>query len=233
MDLEAVFEQIPALRALPLDERQALAPYAQLLTCQRKQAIFEEGRPTADFTFVVAGMAKLVKCSEVGRETIVNVIGPGELLCANAVCAFQPYCCRAVAMQDGTQVLVVPRRDVYQAMERSPEVARALIREITSRGINLCSRVEELAAGQVERRIATLILRLSEQIGEARDEGVYIPVKLSRQDLADMCGTTIETAIRVMSRFKSQKIVQTAPRGFFVVDRDGLQHIARGAAPTS
>jgi CRP/FNR family transcriptional regulator len=94
--------------------------------------------------------------------------------------------------------------------------------------MSLCRRVEELAGGQVERRIATLLLRLADGMGVPRtSEGTWIPVRLSRQDLADLVGTTLETAIRVMTRLGRAGIVRTAPRGLVITDRRALEEVGR------
>lgn len=96
--------------------------------------------------------------------------------------------------------------------------------------MSLCQRVDELSKGRVERRIATLRLRLAEQLGAPDgDEGTLIPIQLSRQDLADLCGTTIETAIHVMTRRARRSIVRSTARGLVIGDRPGLEEIARGA----
>jgi CRP/FNR family transcriptional regulator len=220
---------VPFLRALSTEERNRLLPYAEIRPLRRGAHVWTQGEPTGEFAFVVRGRVKLVSASQDGRETILEMGTPGELLCANAVCAFAPYCCGAVAMEDGTEILVVPRRDLLDLLERSTSAARAFLREVTCRGLALCRRIEELSSGQVERRIATLLLRLSERMGVRRQsEGTWIPVPLSRQDLADLCGTTIETAIRVMTRLGREGVVRSAARGFVIADPAALGAIARG-----
>jgi CRP/FNR family transcriptional regulator len=219
---------VPFLRALPSRDLERLRPYAKCHRLARGQRVWRQGDATSEFAFVARGRVKLVKAGESGRETILKLCGPGELLCANAVCSFAPYCCSATAMERAA-VVVVPRRDVLEVLERSPAAAHAFLREVTARGISLCQRVDELSRGRVERRIATLLLRLAEQLGAPEgDKGTLIPIQLSRQDLADLCGTTIETAIRVMTRLARQSIVRSTARGLEIGDRPGLEEIARG-----
>jgi hypothetical protein len=112
-----------------------------------------------------------------------------------------------------------------------PTGGGAFLREVTGREMSLTQRVEELSSGQVERRIAMLLARLADQLGSERPgEGTFIPVRLSRQDLADLCGTTIETAIRVMTRLAREGVVQTVPRGFVVTCPERLARLARGTS---
>jgi CRP/FNR family transcriptional regulator len=229
---EAV-DRVPFLRALPSADRERLRPYTELRRMARSERIWRQGDPTTSFAFAVRGRVKLVKTNEAGREMILALCGPGELLCASAVCSFAPYCCAAGTLEDDVEVAVVPRRDVLELLERSPEAARAFLREVTGRGMRLCERVEQLSTGLVERRIATLLSRLAEQLGVPRGaEGTWIPIELSRQDLADLCGTTIETAIRTMTRLGREGVVRSAVRGLVVIDRPALERIARGTAPS-
>jgi CRP/FNR family transcriptional regulator len=222
--------RVPFLRALGDKDRERLRPYAQCRRTLRGQRVWSEGEPTGEFIFLVDGRVKLVKTNEAGREVILQICGPGELLCASAVCSFQPYCCTSTPLEEEVEVVVLPRRDVLELLERSPAASRAFLREVTGREVKLSQRVEELSSGQVERRLCTLLLRLADQLGVGRDEGVRIPIALSRQDLADLTGTTLETAIRVMSRLARQGVVRTMARGFLIADRRRVEALARGEA---
>lgn len=229
MDFAGAAARVPFLRALPAADLERLAPYANVRRVDRGERVWSEGDPTGEFTFLADGRVKLVKGSESGRDVIVDVCGPGELLCSSAVCAFAPYCCSSTALEDAVQVIVIPRRDVLELLEHSPVASRAFLREVTARGLGLTERITQLASGQVERRIAALFLRLAEQVGTPRDGGgTWVPVTLSRQDLADLCGTTLETAIRTMSRLARDGALRTAARGFVVENRERLEALVRG-----
>jgi CRP/FNR family transcriptional regulator len=229
MNVEEAFERVAFLKSLEAKDRARLAPYAQLRTLSEGDGCWAEGKPADEFLFVVRGRVKLVKGSEQGRETIVEMGAPGELLCGNAVFCFAPYCCNSVAMESSTELLSLPRRDVMELVERTPQAARALVRELTERGMNMCRRLDEVGGAPVERRMAMLFLKLADRAGVARpDEGISIPIRLSRQDLGDLCGTTIETAIRVMSKFKKADLVRTTTRGFLIPNRAALEAVSRG-----
>ena len=227
---EDAVERVPFFRALDASDRERLRPHVELRRLPKSGHVWSQGDATSSFGFVVHGRIKLFKTSEEGKESIVDLCGSGALLCASAVSCFAPYCCSAGAMEDEVEVALVPRRDLLDLLDRSPAAGRAFLREVTVRGMSLCQRVEELSTGQVERRIATLLLRLADQVGvPRRGEGTWIPIALSRQDLADLCGTTIETAIRVMTRFRREGVVRSAARGLVVTDRSSLERTARGA----
>ncbi len=173
---------------------------------------------------------KLAKTTECGRRAILDLAAPGDLLCGSVPCAFAPYCCSAVAVEHETTVVRIARRTMLEILERRPAIARALVSEMSCRGISACRRVEELSNGRVEQRIARLLLRLAERSGiDRRGEGTWVPLPITRQDLADLCATTLETAIRVMRSFELRALLRPSARGFLVADRSGLERVAGGA----
>ena len=97
---------------------------------------------------------------------------------------------------------------------------------ITTRLVELTRRITELTGGRVEARFARLFLKLADQMGRPDRGGVFIPMPLSRQELADLTGTTIETCIRIMSRWGKDEVIRTARDGFVVVDRPTLESLA-------
>jgi CRP-like cAMP-binding protein len=223
--------RIPLLAALAPADRERLRSQAVVRHVPDGEALWRESEPAAEFLFLLRGRAKLARTSESGREVILDTCGEGELLCGSAACAGLRYCCTAAALHAPAAVLALPRRAVLDAMEHNPGVALALLEEASRRESHLARRIEELSSGHVERRVAALLLRLAEQLGVPRaDDGTWIPVSLSRQDLADLCGTTVETAIRTMTRLRRDGVVRSAGGGFIVADLRRLAGIARSRA---
>jgi CRP/FNR family transcriptional regulator len=103
---------------------------------------------------------------------------------------------------------------------------RGLLVGLTHRLVELTNRLAELSGGRVEARLARFFLKLAADIGQKRADGVFVALVLSRQELADMIGTTIETAIRIMSRWGKDDIVRTEKDGFLVVNREALETMA-------
>ena len=225
-------ERVPFLRALSDDDREHLWPYAFVRAVSHGQPVWRQQDTVHDFFFMVEGHTKLCRQSDAGRDLIVDVVGPGDLLCASAVVAFEPACCTCVPLSGEATVVGIPRRDVLALLERSPAAATAFLRETTGRDVRLMRRMVELGSGHVERRVAALLLRLADQIGEPAQPGwVRIPLKLSRQNIADLCGTTMETAIRTLSRFARRGLVRRPPLGWLGVHKAGLAAIVDGRSP--
>jgi CRP/FNR family transcriptional regulator len=193
------------------------------------EPVWSLDEPTGVFIFLIEGHVKLLRPREDGREVILDIRGPGDVLCVGAVMAAAPYCCSAIAISEDAACLAIPRRHVESILDVSAPAARLFMRQATSQEMRLTGRVVELASGQVDQRLATLLLRLADQVGVAVDAThTRIPLRLSRQDLADLCGTTLESAIRTMTSFARNGVVTTLHDGFMIDDRDALEDLARG-----
>jgi CRP-like cAMP-binding protein len=92
--------------------------------------------------------------------------------------------------------------------------------------VELTNRLAELTGGRIEPRFARLFLKLATEMGRAERGGTFVPLALSRQELADLTGTTIETCIRIMSRWNKDEVVRTEKDGFVVLDASALEHLA-------
>jgi CRP/FNR family transcriptional regulator len=112
-------------------------------------------------------------------------------------------------------------------LESNPSLVRGFLLGMTTRLVELTNRLAELTGGRIDARFARLFMKLASETGRAERGGTFIPIALSRQELADMTGTTVETCIRIMSRWNKEAIVRTEKDGFVVLDRAGLERITR------
>jgi CRP/FNR family transcriptional regulator len=138
-----------------------------------------------------------------------------------------PFPASAKALEP-TTCLVIARRDMYQLLEQQPVLVRALLSGLTLRLAELTRRLADLTGARVESRFARLFLKLADQIGREDRGGIFVPMPLARQELADLTGTTIETAIRVMSRWQKENVLQTDRDGFVILSRPTLEEAAAG-----
>jgi CRP/FNR family transcriptional regulator len=221
---EDLLHETPIYRRLPPEERQRFAAVSRVKSYARGEAIFSEGDPGEVFFTIVRGRVKVFKSTPAGKDLILEIFGTGDPLGAVAVYEDRPYPASAVALED-TLCLLIRRQDFFALLERYPSLVRGLLLGLTRRLVELTNRLAELTGGRVEPRFARLFLKLADQMGQpaAPDgTGTFIPLPLSRQELADLSGTTLETCIRIMSRWGKEGIVQTTKEGFVVLDRAAL-----------
>ena len=146
-----------------------------------------------------------------------------------AVVAYEgrPFPASAIAL-DRTSCLLVRRGPFFGLLETHPSLVRGLLSAFTRRIVELAQRIPEVAGARVETRFAHLFLKLADRMGRPRDGAVFIPIALSRQELADLTGTTIETCIRLMSRWGKEGVIETDKDGFVILDRSALEGLTRG-----
>ena len=189
--------------------------------------LFNEGDAADQLYTVVTGRVKVFKMTARGTDVILEIFGPGDPVGAVAVYEARPYPASAVALEP-TSCVLIPKQAFFTLLETHPSLVRGLLVGLTHRLIELTNRLTELTGGRVDARLARFFLKLADDMGQKRADGTFIPMVLSRQELADMIGTTIETSIRIMSRWNKEEVVRTEKDGFTVVDRGALESVAMG-----
>jgi CRP-like cAMP-binding protein len=173
---------------------------------------------------VGAGRVKIVYQDVDGREVILEMIEPGEMF-GGAVLLFPHHPATARTAEDST--LCSLSSEAYaQLISTHPEVALRLLRIFGQRHLSFM-KTRTLIGERVERRMAHILLKLADRSGRPAPQGTLVTIPLSRQDLADMSGTTLETAIRTLSRFAREKLIRTERGGYLVIlDREKLAALA-------
>jgi CRP/FNR family transcriptional regulator, nitrogen oxide reductase regulator len=224
-NVEDLLRRTTIFRRLGADDRRRLAAVASLRTFEKGATLFSEGDGSDQLYTVIAGRVKVFKTTPRGADVILEIFGPGDSVGAVAVYESRPYPATAVTLEPVTCV-VFPRQAFFALLEAHPTLVRALLVGLNHRLVELTNRLTELSGGRIEARLARFFLKLATDIGQARAQGTFVPLVLSRQELADMIGTTIETSIRIMSRWGKEGVVQTEKDGFLVVDRAALEAVA-------
>jgi CRP-like cAMP-binding protein len=217
------FDAIPILATLKAEDRAAVSPLCELQAFEKGAKIFEEGDPAERIYFLFVGRVKIVKATP-DRDLIIEILGPGEPVGAVAAFERRLFPATAVAIEP-SGVVSIPEREFFALIERRPEITRRLLAGLTLRLITLNKRLADMT-GSVEYRMARLFSTLAERVGQKQGEEIFIPLALSRQEIADLVGTTIETAIRVMSRWQKENVVETDKRGFLIRDTGALRDLA-------
>jgi CRP-like cAMP-binding protein len=193
---------------------------------QKDDYLFWEGEPAEWLVFVAEGQVKMIKHSESGRETILATFGPGQIVGEVGVLVGEVYPATAQALE-ASSTLNLRRDDFVELVRQYPDLAWALIQELGRRLQGAHETIRSLAVEKVERRVARVVLRMANTAGERLDDGtVRISVPLSRQDIADMAGTVIETAIRALSRFQKQGLIETRDGHIVLMEAHRLVAIA-------
>jgi CRP-like cAMP-binding protein len=179
---------------------------------------FREEDPPQSFYVIADGRIKVSKSSPSGREFIVTFFSMGEVFGEVAVFAGMPYPASAQAVVD-TEVIGIRREDLLRLLSTNPEVALKIINVLGERLRDAMGRLRDLAGERVEQRIAGILLMLHKKLGPE--------LPFTRREIADMSGTTVETAIRIMGRLTGEGIIKSTRGRITVVDGEKLRRLSR------
>jgi len=200
-------KKIHIFEALTDKELKELAPYLRLERRKKKDVVFSEGDPPDWFYIVTEGRVKITKLSQEGKEIILEIIPENDFFGGVAVIRNFKYPANAVAMED-TGLIKVSRQDLLKILDRFPTVMQAVFASLGGRLQESHEAMRSIALEKVIARVAALLLKLAEKSGKKTPEGILVDLKLTKQDIAEMVGTTVETSIRTMSRLKKQGIIE-------------------------
>jgi len=199
-------KKVSIFNALSDTDTKEISHYLVPETFAKKEFIFSEGDPS-DWLFIVKkGKVKITKLSHEGKELILEVVSPNEIFGGIAVVRGFPYPANAVAMED-SEILKMSRKNFLSIMDRFPNLMYCMAMNIGDRIKDTHETLKNIALEKVESRIASLLIKLSDKAGEKVSEGVAITMKLTKQDIAEMVGTTVETSIRTMSKLTKAGLV--------------------------
>ena len=191
------------------------------------EAVFEQGQKATHFFLLLHGHLKVTQVTPEGSQIIVRVVHPGDLFGFAQALQRDDYPGTPVAAAES--VLMCWPNEVWGSIvEQNPQMAVNAMRTIGQRLQEAHTRIREMSTEEVERRVAHAVLRLMDQAGRREDDGVRIDFPLTRQDVAEMTGTTLHTVSRLFSAWESQGIVKGGRQKLLVRDKARLMALAEG-----
>lgn len=212
-------------RDLPPGALESVAGHARRHRSTRGERLFHEADPADRVGLVLSGRLKLVQLSADGREVILRLVGPDELFGAVAIFEHATYPASAVVMENA-EVLLWTGGVLRGAMLETPQLAFNALRLLSARLGRMQRRVRELATERVERRIARAVLRLVRHAGRRTDDGVEIGMPVTRQEIAELTGTTLFTVSRVLSAWEESGLVRTGRQKVVILRPHALVSLA-------
>ncbi|MBI4686593.1 MAG: Crp/Fnr family transcriptional regulator [Nitrospirae bacterium] len=176
---------------------------------KKDEYIFIEG-DSSDWLYIVAdGRVKVVKHTVMGKDIILEIMSPGDIFGGVAVLDKKPFPASAQAMEAAT-VVRLNRNNLFNIMDEYPALKLEIVKYFSSRLRDAHETLKNIATERVEKRIASLLVKLAEKVGV--NDGRYrrIDFQLTRQEIAEMVGTTVETSIRTMSKFQKEGMVKSS-----------------------
>ncbi|WP_029031990.1 Crp/Fnr family transcriptional regulator [Salinarimonas rosea] len=198
---------------------------ARIVRCGPDAALFEQEADAHAFFVLIEGRLRVTRVTADGQQVVVRFVSPGDLFGIAPAIGRTTYPATATAIVGSTAV-AWPTSAWPRLLALHPALAANALTTVGARLQDAHTRVVELATEPAEQRIAHALLRLAEAAGRTGAQGVEIGFPLSRQDVAEMTGTTLHTVSRILSAWQREGLVSGGRRRIALRDRDGLARIA-------
>lgn len=223
MRSQKVLPSIPLFAGLSDSDRRILTSEALETPYRRGEYIFREGDPADWLHIVTEGSVKCVKSSADGRDVTVKVLLPGDLFCCEAAVfngSPHPGCAKVL---EQAKIVRIHKQTYIDVLRRNPDLALEVITYLGNRLREAQENAKAFIFHRAEQRIAKILISMASKAGVKDPCGVRLNVHLTRRDLADMAGLTVETTTRIMSRFKKQGLVQGTAKRLLIQDIEKLK----------
>jgi CRP-like cAMP-binding protein len=220
---QCIVRQFSSLKALNKDELLKMAECKTSYTIKKGEPIFEEGESTNGIFCVKDGVCKLTKLSANGKDQIVKLVKPGELLGQRSMISDEPANLSAVALED-MEVCFIPKKEIMEFFNENNQFSMNVMKTICGDLKEADDHMVSLAQKSVKERLAETLLQLEDTFGKNDDGSLHI--QLSREELAGMIGTATESCIRLLSEFNKSGLIELIGKKIAIVDRNKLKRMA-------
>lgn len=185
------------------------------------QVIFYEGNRPFGVYCLEKGKVKLTKYTPDGKSYIVRLVKGGDLLGYRSFLTNEPYSATAEVIEEAT-VCFLDRTIFLDSLRQNPAFALEMLEQLGSDLKNAEDKARDLAYNSVPERLAELLFSLKESYGQDTPDGVRLDIRLTREELASLLGTTIETTVRNLTRFKEKDLISFDKKYIVLRDLTGL-----------
>ncbi|WP_046868612.1 Crp/Fnr family transcriptional regulator [Microvirga massiliensis] len=201
---------------------------AQSVRYPKGTNVFQQDEDAHSFFVLLHGHLRVFKLTPDGQQVVVRFVAPGEVFGVAMAIGRTAYPATATAVVDSI-ALVWPSAAWPRLIERHPSLAINTLLTVGSRLQDAHTRVVEMSTEQVEQRVAHALLRLAGQAGRKVESGVQIDFPISRQDVAEMTGTTLHTVSRILSAWEEQGLVEGGRQRIMIREPHKLFLLAEGS----
>jgi CRP/FNR family transcriptional regulator len=208
------------------DAIRALAEASSVREVTRGSLLATEGDAADRFGVVVSGRVRVFHSQADGRVITLETLESGQPFASVAALAGGRYPANVDAVTDGT-VAWVPRQAIFEMLASQPDIAKAIIADLSSRVMSLTNVVQTLAL-DVPGRLARFLFQRSLAVGEATPEGLRVPLGTTKAELASSLGTVPETLSRALGRLRDEGVLEVRGNDIVVFDVGALARLGSG-----
>ncbi len=227
MSLDDQFiSRVPLFAGLNEEQYSALAARTGTASLRRGEILFEEGDRGDRLYIITEGKIKLGHTSDDGRESLLAILGPGEIIGELTLFDPGPRSTTATAVSP-VSMLVLEHRDLMEILDVNPDLAKHMLRALAQRLRRTNESLSDLVFSDVPGRVAKALLDLSDRFGTATETGVHVPHDLTQEELAQLVGASRETVNKSLADFVSRGWIRLEGRAVTLLDVDRLSRRAR------
>jgi CRP-like cAMP-binding protein len=190
---------------------------------KRGDILYQEGNRISGFFCINSGIIKVFKTGFDGKEQIIRFAKAGEIIAYRSVLSSEPACTSAKVIED-CQVCFIPSEILISLIKTNAEFSLDLLKLACHELGEANSFITDIAQKTVRERLAEILLLLVTDFG--LDENNYLNISLTREELANIVGTATESVIRLLSEFKTDKLVELNGRKIKILNKKGLEKIS-------
>ena len=220
---QCIVRQFSSLKALNKDELIRMAECKTSYTIKKGEPMFEEGEVTNGIYCIKDGVCKLSKLSDNGKDQIVKLVKPGELLGQRSMISDEPANLSAIALED-MEVCFIPRSEVMQFFNENNQFSMNVMKTICEDLKGADDHMVNMAQKTVRQRLVETLIYLEETFGKNEDGSLHI--QLSREELAGMIGTATESCIRLLSELNKSNLIELNGKKIFITDKNKLKRFS-------
>ncbi|MEI7509233.1 MAG: Crp/Fnr family transcriptional regulator [Flavobacterium sp.] len=220
---QCIVRQFSSLKSLNREELLRMANCKTSYIIKKGEPIFEEGEITKGVFCIKEGICKLSKLSANGKDQIVKLAKPGELLGQRSMISEEPANLSAVALED-MEVCFIPKTEIMGFFNENNQFSLNVMKTICGDLKEADDHMVSMAQKNVKERLAETLLYLEDMFGKNDDGTLHI--QLSREELAGMIGTATESCIRILSEMNKNGLIDLVGKKIAILDRNKLKKMA-------
>jgi CRP-like cAMP-binding protein len=206
MNKDKLIQTVPLFSDLSETSRNKITEKMVSRSYAKEKMILIEETAGETFFLISDGSVKITRMSDDGREVILAILGEGDFFGEMALLDGEGRSANVVALENA-EVLTLQRSDFLEILERFPKIAIHLLKELTTRIRHSDQQIESLSLSGAEQRIALVLIRLAEEMGQIKEGTVTIENIPYQQDIANMAGTSRETVSRVYKMLEDKQYI--------------------------
>lgn len=191
---------------------------------KKGQNLFLEGNPPFGLFCISSGKIKLTKTSDEGKETIIKISKPGDVLGHRSLFANQNYNASATAIEE-CEVCFLDKSFVDKAIQKNPSIALQIIAKLTKDMGAFEDKMASFHQMNVREKFAHFLLNMDSEFGENTPQGRFLNLKLTREEMASMIGTATETLIRTVTEFRDEGAIELDGKKIFISNYDSIKEL--------